>query len=152
MKNSTWKAVGTLGIVVALCLLLGGCGTSDFPSVSGTVTLDGAPLSGVSVSFEPKGTDGTSASGKTDSSGRYTLISTADLSGAKPGEYIVRIRSPEPAIFGVNDESEDDKAEPNYEFSEPYVNAVPEKYGPNSELTATVQAGKNTIDFELQSD
>ena len=58
--------------------------------VSGTVTLDGKPLSGVMVSFIPTGsTRGTGAGGYTDKAGKYELTATHGGKGTPVGEYRV---------------------------------------------------------------
>lgn len=57
-------------------------------SVTGKVTVDGAPLEGVTVSFVPPG-DGMSAFGITDADGNY-MLTTAGApygTGAVPGSY-----------------------------------------------------------------
>jgi hypothetical protein len=141
MNSSTWKAGGALAATGAWCLLLAGCGSSDFGSVSGTITLDGKPLPDVSVSFDPQWAEGTAAFGSTDGNGRYELITTADNKGAMPGQYVVRVRSPDPVDFDENGN-----------LLEAYVNAAPDKYGAKSELTAKVEPGKNVIDFALTSE
>jgi hypothetical protein len=57
---------------------------------SGVVTLKGAPVADAQVTFAPKGRTGTSAAASTDSSGKFTL-STSAGEGAVPGEYNVAI-------------------------------------------------------------
>ena len=76
------------------------CGCQKGPKVQfveGTIKHDGAPLAGAMVSFTPK-TDGTgamSASGETDSSGKYhlTVLQGAARigSGTTEGEYLVSV-------------------------------------------------------------
>jgi len=152
MNGQIARPLAALTLAAGFSLILTGCG-SDYASVEGTITLDGSPLSNVSVVFEPRGTEGTSAFGSTDSNGYYELLTTEEQSGAMPGEYVVRVRSPEPAFFGIENEPESPTAEaPEAEFNEKYVNAVPEKYSAGSELTATVEPGSNTIDFDLTGD
>ena len=51
--------------------------------VVGTVTLDGKPLEGASITFAPQ--SGRSSSGVTDSSGRYSLNYTGSIRGAMLG-------------------------------------------------------------------
>ncbi len=80
----------------ALLLLFTGCGpASDGPRlvpVSGTVTLDGKPLSGATVTFIPTGeTRGTDASGRTDGSGKYSLTTPKGQAGTAAGTYKVTI-------------------------------------------------------------
>jgi hypothetical protein len=83
----------TVGTAILLVLLVSaGCGThSGLVSASGTVTLDGQPLSGVVVEFRPSTSGGPPFFGRADSSGRYRLMRTAFQSGVAPGEYSVLI-------------------------------------------------------------
>jgi hypothetical protein len=57
--------------------------------VSGTVRLDGKPLSAAGVGFHPNG-GGAVASGTTDAEGRYRL-ETGSRPGVMPGEYRVTV-------------------------------------------------------------
>ncbi|QDS93005.1 hypothetical protein FF011L_17600 [Roseimaritima multifibrata] len=121
-------------------LVLSGCGDGvDNSAVSGTVTLDGAPLEGAVVEFQP--TDGRSSVGVTDAEGNYTLQLTASISGAIIGDHKVTITTARAASGG--------------EGSDPLVEAreelLPAKYNEATELTETVESGSNTINFDLQS-
>ena len=64
--------------VIVLSLILSGCGESAKPSrgvpVSGTITMDGVPLEGASVTFM---NDSFVGYGTTDSSGKYRLVQGA---------------------------------------------------------------------------
>jgi hypothetical protein len=122
--------LATLGLVA-------GCGSSDFGQVEGTVTMDGAPLQGATVEFQPiKGKR--PSYGTTDESGHYTLSYTMEKSGAEVGEHQVRITKP----LIKSDESGDDVI---------LGEQVPAKYNVNTELKKTVEAGSNTFDFALDS-
>lgn len=84
-----WTIVATCGIALT------GCGSSTpttgplFP-VSGTVRLDGKPLSGAAISFVPQdSTKGTGAFGATDENGRYELIKASRAAGLEAGSYAV---------------------------------------------------------------
>lgn len=87
------------GVVLALtAIALAGCGSEGFEvvPVSGTVTLDGQPLAGASVSFQPTGsaaTPGPGSTAVTDAGGRYVLktAETAQRTGAVVGNHVVRI-------------------------------------------------------------
>jgi hypothetical protein len=104
--------------------------------VSGKVTMDGAPLPNAKVAFEnPE--DKTYSVGKTDDAGVYTLMFNSDKSGCTPGKKIVRI-SPY-----TGSESDPD--------AEPSGVKIPTRYNRKSELTAEVDAGNRTFDFELKS-
>ena len=85
----------TLGAFAGLlCLVpLVGCAKSDRPplgGVHGTVTLDGQPLAGAIVTFEPV-EPGRGSMAMTDAQGKYELIYIRDDKGAKPGAHRVQI-------------------------------------------------------------
>jgi hypothetical protein len=96
VKISPWL------MVVALSALMGSLGCakkgSDLPTVTvtGKVTLDGAPLEGATVSFASKVPDAKPANGVTDAQGNYRLQTflggTSQTDGALPGEYIVMVQ------------------------------------------------------------
>ncbi|WP_339676407.1 carboxypeptidase-like regulatory domain-containing protein [uncultured Gimesia sp.] len=121
-------------VVLVMSTFVAGCGSGqDIPplaQVSGTVTIDGKPVSGASVIFEPK-FQAVSASGGTDKDGKFTLM-YGDTAGAAIGDYIVR-------VFHYGDDPE-----------LPQESLVPESYGAGSTLTATVKEGENEIDFDLK--
>ena len=132
--------------ILALATMLG-CGRStdtDRPRtvpVLGTVTHNGQPLAGASVTFLR--TDGQpSAVGRTDSNGRYSLTTFEPGDGAIPGEYGVQV-----VKYEEPDSPPEDGETP------PLKSLIPEKYTTvaNSGLTATVgEGGGNTFDFDLQ--
>ena len=108
--------------------------------VAGTVTLDGQPLPNANVVFESadKGT----ASGVTDSSGKYSLMYDSETPGATPGPKTVRITT---ANVGVEGGGAAEGAAPAGK------ERLPAKYNVQSELKADVSAAKKTFDFELKS-
>ncbi|MEZ6072226.1 MAG: hypothetical protein R3C10_18705 [Pirellulales bacterium] len=88
-SSSRWRHWLTALHVAALC---GGCGggNPDLVRVTGTVTLDGAPLAEVAVTFTPTGdTLGNGAIGGCDAEGHFTLTDIRGGEGALPGEYKV---------------------------------------------------------------
>jgi hypothetical protein len=81
-------------------LAVGGCGgIGKLDSVSGKVTLDGHPLTGVAVSYSPDGQKGNKTtlgvSGFTDGNGTYQLQTSTrngrSYTGAPPGWYRVTV-------------------------------------------------------------
>lgn len=75
-----------------LSVLTVGCsdGGVDSVAVSGKVTLNGSPLEGVSVRFNPEaGGDGQFSQGITDSQGNYVLKDRRGREGVAPGKYAV---------------------------------------------------------------
>lgn len=125
----------TLGTAVTsfvfFALLVLGCGKGDMPplgSVSGTVTLDGQPLSGVIINFKPE--VGRMATAVTDGQGKYILEYTYGNAGSKVGPSTVMFEWP----LGESGP------------------AIPKKYvGMESELTVDVTDGRNVFDFDLSS-
>ncbi len=123
----------TLAVYAAAitCALLPGCLQSDRPPlglVAGVVTLDGRPLAGANLVFEPV-EGGRASTGYTDENGRYELIYIRHDKGAKVGRHKVIINAGAP---------DSGRAE-----------IVPPRYNENSSLVAEVKAGNNTLDFLL---
>jgi hypothetical protein len=115
-----------------------GCGgNSNVGSVTGTVTLDGNPVSGALVSFTPK-KGGSPSVGRTDDSGKYFLQYTRDQQGAEIGEHSVKITT----YLAADPEADPPQAE--------VPEKIPIKYNYKTELTKEVKSGTNTIDLELQ--
>jgi hypothetical protein len=125
------RAFAALGL--ASLLLTVGCGRSDRPdlgTVEGTVTLNGKPLAGALVVFTPSG-PGRSASDLTDAAGRYELTYLRDIAGATLGPHVVIITTATEERGGRE--------------------ILPPRYHEKTELSATIAAGANTIDFPLES-
>ncbi|QDV51307.1 carboxypeptidase-like regulatory domain-containing protein [Gimesia fumaroli] len=115
------------GFVVSLAAC--GGGSSDAPDlgqVSGTITMDGAPLADANVTFMPEGVRSSSAT--TDSAGKYELIYIRDEKGAAIGKHKV-------VVSKLDNEKE----------------TIPAKYCVESELTADVKEGANEFNFDLTS-
>jgi hypothetical protein len=94
------------------CLLVSlsiGCGGPKVYPVSGTATLDGKPLEGFVVNFNPDADKGHEAridcAGRLGAGGRYSLRtddSFKQYQGAPPGWYKVTISSPDDRPIPVN--------------------------------------------------
>ena len=69
--------------MLVLAAAAAGCFGANAASVSGTVTLDGQPLTTGNVSFYPDGGSGAPAYGQIDSSGRYSLSTGTDAGLAR---------------------------------------------------------------------
>jgi len=130
-----------LTLFTALALI--GCGGGSklaTVKVSGTVTLDGAPLADALVTFTPKTAGvGNPGYGKTDASGRYQLSTSSGAvdAGTTPGDYLVSVI----------------KAEVNESGSAKSLIPVRYSNAGKSGLTATVENKRsNEINFELKSD
>jgi hypothetical protein len=98
----------SLTLIVAACLLSSsGCGSSErVVSVSGTVTHNGKPISGLVVSFVPDGVTETGvSSGETDENGKYSLkVAKSGSSGAVVGKHKVWVSLPREAPTDVDKE------------------------------------------------
>lgn len=122
-----------VGLAAGVVLLVAGCGRpSHLPElgyVSGVVTLDGRPLSQITVYFEPG--RGRPSVGTTDAQGQYTLEFAGGYKGALLGRHTVHFR---PA-----------RQVPNEDGSiRPPSNQQPP-------LAAEVKQGQNTFNFDLSS-
>lgn len=108
-----------------------GCTPSDQPPlgrVFGKVTLDGEPLAGVIVNFQPE--SGRVATAETDAQGNYDLIYIYGTNGTKVGKNTVSFRWPD----GV-------------EGKKP----LPKKYTGVTKEVVEVKSGRNTLNWELTS-
>ncbi len=133
-------------ILPLVALGLAGCG-SEYPvaPVSGEITLNGAPLAGARVGFEPmrEGDDleaGPGSYGVTDEQGRYQLTALDGRPGAVVGNHRVWVRTyqaregPHGQIIPVTPER------------------VPKRYNIQTELTFEVPpGGSDEADFALSS-
>lgn len=105
-------------------------------SVTGIVTMDGAPLPNARVTFTPP--QGRPSTGVTDASGRYELRYIRDTMGAEVGRHSVAITTELPPPV-----SDLPAAPPKEE--------IPSRYNSATGLTVEVKAGPNEFDFALDS-
>ena len=153
----------TLFLISSL-LVLSGCGNGfTVHPVKGKVTLDGNPLEGAVVTFDPSG-NGKAAMGRTDASGTYTLVDMRPeaAEGAEVGSYTVTIHWIPPAAVDLSqatgnstpyDAKAADKERQVTSKNAPKTK-LPNDYSSSatSGLKAEVKSGKNEIDFPLKSD
>ncbi len=130
-------------------LVAPGCGGGtegpELGHVEGTVTLDGSPLEGVQVIFQP--TDGRPAFGTTDALGNFILAYTPTVPGCKVGTNRVLIG------HGEGDAQEDEIEGDNLVQTpgkQPPV--IPARYNEQSGIEVDVQPGENSFRFDLTSD
>jgi hypothetical protein len=134
-------------VVAALCCGAGCQPSANIVPVSGRVTLDGKPLAGVHVSFEPIAPKGKLEAGGgsyaiADGDGKYKLLM---VDGEKPGAVVGKHR----VAFTARSQVPDDIDLPT---KPPPPVAVPDKFSRNSELTFEVPAGGTTsANFDLTS-
>lgn len=139
MRHSSLQFVVTAVVSVFLSL---GCGRSgpELATVTGTVTLNGEPVSGVRVTFVPED-QGSPSYGATGPDGVYRLLFNQSRAGAELGTHHVLIESAEPETY--------DSGKPI--DSAPIVK-VPAKYRQPGALTADVYSGRNEFDFDLETE
>lgn len=122
-----------------LCLSLVGCGSDmKVAPVSGTVTLDGAPLAKASVLFQPDA-GGRPSFGVTDQNGKYTLAYSMHEQGAEVGSCTVKISTK------MQPEDSDGSDKPNNKAS---PERIPSRYE-KEPVVVKVEPKPNTIDIAL---
>jgi hypothetical protein len=139
------RAIISIPLIAAAAFCLSGCSgrPKNFAKrVTGKVSIAGKPLAGATIVFTP--VDGGSPSmGRTDENGSYTLYwgrgrRGRPIEGAQIGGHTVMIST---FMEGLPTAKP-----PRQEVPE----KVPYKYRAQSPPTATVKAGVNTIDFDLE--
>src|SRR5690349_3603172 len=117
-----------------LSLALTGCNPANLPQtgeVSGKVTIDGKPATGIQVKFTPVG-PGRPSSGMTDDAGQYSLVYSANGTGALIGKHKASISNGEPSA---------DVPEPGAK-AKMAVSPIPKAYA-TVEKDVEVKAGSN---------
>lgn len=138
-----------LSVFVCAALLSGCSEGPDYQPASGTVTLDGEPFAGVSVTFIAA--TGPSSVGEADDNGKFVLYGPGSKPGILPGDYTAIIECPYDPNLGSSPDG--DSAPTQTPQSKPCV--VPEKYrqSSTSDLQVTISAGGNeAIMLELVSE
>lgn len=121
--------------IAGLCLFLG-CGVRDplaRQPISGTVTLDGAPVATGMVNFDPQGGGASTSSGANINAGKFEIAKEV---GLPPGNYIVRVSIPKQGTGGVFKEG----SMPGDVLAPPEEMA-PDEWNVNSKQTIEVKAG-----------
>ena len=125
-------------LVCGLLCLAAGCGNSDVGLVTGTIQLDGEPLEGAVITFYPvvegsgRANSGGASYGRTDAEGKYELVYNRSENGAEIGKHKVVITTLE---------------EGGGDYGPGTPEKLPKRYNLETELTAEVKSGRNTIDF-----
>lgn len=139
-------------VLLGFAIALTGCKKGmETQFVTGTVTLDGSPLAGANVVFEPVDPAvGFTAGGKTDENGRYKLTSLygEGEGGAVEAEYVVLVTKSEVVALPKPIRYEDGDVATT--TSKPIL-AATYRDKDKSPLRFRVEKGKNTIDLELKS-
>ena len=124
-----------VAVMACATVALTGCGGGHGASVSGSVTLDGAPLDTGTVAFHPLG-GGPTAYGGIHPNGTYRLKTGAGT-GVPPGEYRV-------TVAAMTEPPTDGPSVPGRMITPPRY-ADPAQSG----LKFAVTPGSNRIDLEL---
>jgi hypothetical protein len=132
-------------------LWLSGCGRAPIATVTGTVTLDGQPVSDASIQFWPKENLGLGVySGRTDAEGRFRMH-TRNIPEVKPGEYHVLIAREVKKDGTLPGPGDDWMA-----LAAPGAlrNTLPAAYYDRKkpQFTVQVQPGPNELPFDLKSE
>jgi hypothetical protein len=152
-----------VGLTVLLVAAAGCDGRRTPVPVEGTVTLDGNPVEGATVTFHLLGDDkeGRPATGQTDKTGTFHL-KTGTEAGARPGEYkVVIVKSvlagPKRKMPDFPDTPEGRSQRDRFLWKqfgddEPYRNVLPDRYGDLKATPLTCQVrGDSPVHFPLTS-
>lgn len=132
-----------------------GTGLEGLVSVQGTVTYNGNPVEGATVTFSPVAAGSKAAVGKTDASGVYSLTTRDPGDGIMPGDYTISVSKTE-ATGGLSLEEAEKWTEENPGKQPPspkITEHLPAKYktAKTSGLKATVaESDDNVFDFVLE--
>jgi hypothetical protein len=131
--------------LLLLSVLFVGCASegSDLQKTykaTGTVTLNGKPVEGATVTFYPVNGLGSSV-GVTDSSGKYSLTTFRSNDGAVPGQYkvsIVKVPPGAPPVKSPLPAGQLASGDLDASYAPPPVTNIPEQdsSGPKSEIPA----------------
>jgi len=136
INNSTFARLAACGFAVALV----GCGGPDGPklaTVTGTITIDGKPVSGAGIQLISQEPNGSVAYGMTDESGQYEMAFGQKRKGAFPGKNKVVLNSDSRISVGGE----------KYDGAEVF----PPKYNTKSEEFVNVKEGEsNVFDFKVE--
>ncbi len=139
---SQWSfCAASLSVCLCVVGMLGCGGGSDTPKVypvKGTVKIDGKPVDGATLTFNP--TNGRPSVGVTDANGVYYLRYTEKVDGALPGEHLVQIRTERFPSGGEGSPVIPGRKE-----------MLPAHYHDKSDLKVEVKTEENQLDFDLKS-
>lgn len=136
MNNAFQRLPSLMTVFCLIAILLLGCGgrRPNQGTITGQISLDGAPVSDGRIQFEDIAGAASSAGTKIEN-GAYRVVAPV----ASMKVRIVAYREV-PGKF----------LEMNPGVKTPLIEQyIPAKYNENSELTADIKAGENTLDFKL---
>lgn len=117
--------------LVAICMLLSGC--QRIADVSGTVRVDGKPVSGVIVVFDPGVQDAPRGVATTAGDGRYTIrrLGPGAKTGVPVGTYAVKVMA---------------------DADNPNAPKIPPKYARGDAVSCDVKGGAgNVFDIDIST-
>ena len=137
-------------VVLAGIALLASCSSQPtLIAVTGTVTIDGKPASGVQVRFQPAEVDEKApytqyASGVTDAQGRFTLSVGDGSEGIQAGNYKV--------VFSRRvDRNNSQPANPKGKAEGPgVVELIPSRYRDRNETPVAAKVSENSKEFTFE--
>ena len=151
-------------LLICGCLIflggMTGCGPRGpkVQMVHGSVTLDGKPFDGVTITFAPVG-EGNMGFATTDEKGNFRIstLGARPATGTTTGTYKVSFDKlvpdgPQPTQKELADPNFDPSTTKKYNIDK-VVQKVPKKYlsGDTSGIEMTVEKGENVFDFKLTS-
>jgi hypothetical protein len=131
-------------------VLAAGCGSQKVVPVSGRVTMNGTPLAGATVSFQPIARAGSveagiGSTGKTDANGEFSLRTATGEQGAWVGEHRVVITL-QTTVKAAEDDGRPRRGGP------PQIETIPARYNTRTDLKFEVRPGATSAaDFALKS-
>lgn len=141
--------VGWLGVFAVACAVsLAGCGSQPYnlAPVSGTVTINGEPLAGAHVNFQPIASDrqkpepGPGSFGMTDENGHYSLEAIdPPAEGAVVGNHRITI-----VMKSHSDDISNDEIRPED------METLPEEWWNNSKQFKVPEGGTVAADFNIE--
>lgn len=131
---------------LSLCALFAGCGGPKYPGdqrfpLSGAATFEGQPIDLGSITLLPAGGGTKSPSGGVITDGKFSI---PEVTGPNAGTYRVEIHWLKRTGKQLLDKD-------TGEMYDQRIEALPNKFHKNSELTVEVPTPANTHDFDLKS-
>ncbi|QDU29758.1 hypothetical protein ETAA8_48730 [Anatilimnocola aggregata] len=142
MRASSQISLASWGLGLILLGSFLGCGSSA-TTVQGTVTFDGQPVEQGMIVFEPADGAGPVAGGPIQN-GEYQIGSESNIA---PGNMIVRIR----AMRATGKKIPAGPPAPDGTMVDEIQQYIPHVYNDSSNLSAQVEEGSITQNFDLRS-
>ncbi|MDR0337840.1 MAG: hypothetical protein LBI18_12200 [Planctomycetaceae bacterium] len=142
--------------ILLISLLFFGCSTKTYTGskthfVDGTIMLDGVPLEGANIRFQPKDNIGETAIGKSVTAGNFKLSSVQGLpeQGAMAGTYIVIVSKTETSLLSKPN-IDPVSGDPITQIAKELLPAIYQD-PINTPLKVTIKEGENKIQLDLKS-